>query len=98
MNSSKVFEVVKKIPKGKVLTYKDVAILSNISNPRVVGNILHKNPDPVNIPCHRVVNFRGQTASSFAFGGKIEQSERLIQEGVEVTDNVVDLEKSRWKY
>jgi O-6-methylguanine DNA methyltransferase len=98
MNSSKVFEVVKKIPRGKVLTYKDVAILSDVSNPRVVGNILHKNPDPVNIPCHRVVNFRGHIAENFAFGGKTKQNEKLLSEGVQLENGVVDLGKFRWNY
>ena len=55
----KVYEVVKKIPKGKVLTYKEVAVLSGSPKAsRAVGNILNKNYDP-NIPCHRVVGSDG---------------------------------------
>jgi methylated-DNA-[protein]-cysteine S-methyltransferase len=52
----RVFRVVKKIPKGKVLTYKMVAKLAG--NPkawRAVGNILNKNLNPKIIPCHRVI-------------------------------------------
>lgn len=53
--SDKVYDVVKKIPKGKVLTYKQVAKLSgNTKAYRAVGNILNKNYDP-SIPCHRVI-------------------------------------------
>lgn len=55
----KVFKVVKKIPKGKVLTYKKVA--EKVGRPkawRAVGNILHKNKNP-NIPCHRVIRSDG---------------------------------------
>jgi len=56
----KVYNVVKKIPKGKVLTYKQVAKLAG--NPRAyraVGNILNKNYNP-KIPCHRVVRSDGK--------------------------------------
>ena len=58
--SQKVYEVVKKIPKGKVLTYKEVAKKAgNILASRAVGNILNKNYDP-KIPCHRVVRSDGK--------------------------------------
>ncbi len=59
--SQKVYEVVKKIPEGKTLTYKEVAKLTG--NPRAyraVGNILNKNYNP-EIPCHRVVRSDGKT-------------------------------------
>lgn len=53
--SEKVYRVVRKIPKGKVLTYKEVARRAGRPNAyRAVGNILNKNYDP-EIPCHRVV-------------------------------------------
>ena len=59
----KVYEIVKKIPKGKVLTYKDVAKKAgNEKASRAVGNILHKNFD-LRIPCHRVIRSDGK------FGG-----------------------------
>jgi methylated-DNA-[protein]-cysteine S-methyltransferase len=58
--TQKVYEVVKKIPKGKVLTYKEVAEKAgNIKASRAVGNILNKNFDP-GIPCHRVIRTDGQ--------------------------------------
>ncbi|MBU0476432.1 MGMT family protein [Patescibacteria group bacterium] len=51
----KVFNVVKKIPEGKVLSYKKVAELAGLPlSWRAVGNILNKNEDK-RIPCHRVV-------------------------------------------
>lgn len=55
--TKRIYEAVKKIPKGKVATYGQVAKMAG--NPRMaraVGNALHKNPDPSTIPCHRVVN------------------------------------------
>ena len=57
--SEKVYEVVKKIPKGKVLTYKEVAKRAGNPNAsRAIGNILHKNHNP-EIPCHRVIRSDG---------------------------------------
>lgn len=56
----KVYEVVKKIPKGKVMTYKEVALKSGRPKAyRSVGNILNKNYD-TNIPCHRVIRSDGR--------------------------------------
>jgi O-6-methylguanine DNA methyltransferase len=59
--SEKVYEVVKKIPQGKTLTYKEVAKLAGSPRAfRAVGNILNKNYNP-QIPCHRVVRSDGLT-------------------------------------
>lgn len=53
--TEKVYDVVKEIPKGKVLTYKEVAKKAgSFKASRAVGNILNKNFDP-SIPCHRVI-------------------------------------------
>lgn len=91
----KIYEVVKNIPKGRVMTYGQVASL--VGNPRlarVVGYALHQNPDPENIPCHRVVNREGKVAESFVFGGGGVQRQRLEAEGVVFDKNGrVDLKK-----
>ena len=91
----KIYEVVKSIPKGKVATYGQVALLSG--NPRwarVVGYALHVNPEPGIIPCHRVVNREGRVAPGFAFGGKGVQRQLLESEGIVFeTDGRIDLEK-----
>ena len=56
----KVFEVVKKIPRGKMLTYKEVGMKAGSPNAyRAVGNIISKNYDP-KIPCHRVIGSDGK--------------------------------------
>ena len=49
---------------------------------RIVGNVLHNNHDPANIPCHRVVNAKGEVAENFAFGGAKGQREKLEKEGI----------------
>lgn len=96
--TKRIYEVVKKIPKGKVATYGQVAELAGDKRmARAVGNALHKNPDPDNIPCFRVVNAKGELAGEFAFGGAGEQAKLLEADGIEVTDGRVDLEKYQWR-
>ena len=96
--SKKIYEAVKKIPFGHVATYSQVAeIAGDRKMARAVGNALHKNPDPQNIPCFRVVNAKGELASEFAFGGPGVQAELLEAEGVTVIDGKVDLETYQWK-
>ena len=94
----RIYEVVCKIPKGKVATYGLVATLAG--NPRwarVVGYALHNNPAPKVIPCHRVVNREGKVADAFVFGGGNMQREWLSQEGIEfLPDGRVDLKKYLW--
>lgn len=92
--TKRIYEAVKKIPKGQVATYGQIAEMAG--NPRMsraVGNALHKNPDPLHIPCFRVVNSKGELAGAFAFGGGKAQAELLREDGVEVVDGKVDLEK-----
>ncbi len=96
--TKRIYEVVKKIPKGKVATYGQVADLAGDKRmARAVGNALHKNPDPDNIPCFRVVNAKGELAGEFAFGGAGEQAKLLEADGIEVTNGRVNLEKYQWK-
>ncbi|MDY3126155.1 MGMT family protein [Bifidobacterium mongoliense] len=81
--SSKVYEVVRRIPAGSVATYGQVAALAgNPHNARIVGYALHENPEPGVIPCHRVVFRDGSMAPGFAFGGPERQRELLEGEGV----------------
>lgn len=92
--SKRIYEAVKRIPKGRVATYGQVAEMAGDKKmARAVGNALHKNPDPSEIPCHRVVNAKGELSGAFAFGGEREQEKRLMREGVVVTDGRVDLRK-----
>ena len=90
----RIYEAVKKIPRGKVATYGQVAEMAgNKKMARAVGNALHKNPDPEHIPCYRVVNSKGELSGAFAFGGADEQATRLRADGIAVIDNRVDLVK-----
>ena len=96
--TKRIYEAVKKIPKGKVATYADVAEMAGDRKmARAVGNALHKNPDPSTIPCHRVVNSKGELAGEYAFGGAWKQAQILESEGVEIVEGKVNLDKYRIK-
>jgi O-6-methylguanine DNA methyltransferase len=92
--TKRIYEAVKKIPAGKVATYGQVAAMAgNPKMSRAVGNALHKNPDPENIPCFRVVNSKGELSGAFAFGGENEQKKRLEADGIKVEDGRVELSR-----
>jgi methylated-DNA-protein-cysteine methyltransferase-like protein len=88
-----VYEEVKKIPEGMVMTYGQIASKLGTKDARRVGHALHANKDR-ECPCHRVVNKEGKVAPSYAFGGYHEQRNRLLAEGVRFIDELhVDMEK-----
>lgn len=93
-----VYEQVKKIPKGKVATYGQIAFMCGSPRAsRAVGYALHFNPYFGTVPCHRVVNRFGNLAEKFAFGGADEQKHLLELDGVFVSDDYkVDLKKYLW--
>jgi len=99
MNSfDRIYDAVCAIPRGKVATYGQIARLSG--NPRwsrVVGYALHRNPQPLVIPCHRVVDRFGRVAGSFAFGGGDAQRHLLETEGIVFEpDGHIDLTRFGW--
>lgn len=92
--SKRIYEAVKKIPRGRVATYGQIAELAGDKKmARAVGNALHHNPDPDMIPCYRVVNAKGELSGAFAFGGIHSQEALLRADGIEVADGRVDLTK-----
>lgn len=94
---NKVYKFLTMIPTGKVVTYKQIAeYLGNKNLARVVGNILHKNPDEFKYPCYKAVNSMGKLSTSFAFGGIDKQREKLEKENIEVINNTVDLNKYQY--
>lgn len=93
-----VYEFLREIPAGQVATYKQVAeYLGNPKLARVVGNILHRNPDGDTNPCYKIVNSQGKLSGSFAFGGANEQQHRLEADGIEVINGKVDLAKYQYR-
>ena len=90
----KVFNYLTTVPKVKVVTYGQIAsYLGNRKLARVVGNILHNNPDKNKYPCYKVVKSKGYLANNYAFGGLQQQKIALEKEKIAVIDNRVDLRK-----
>lgn len=84
--SKRVFEVIKEIPRGNFLTYKDITKL--VGRPRAwraVGNTLNKNPNFKTIPCHRVIRSDGKTGG-YRYGTK-RKIALLKKEGIIVNSN-----------
>ncbi|HLD92273.1 MAG TPA: MGMT family protein [Patescibacteria group bacterium] len=89
----RVYDIVKKIPIGQVMTYGQIAEALGTKDARKVGFALHANKSS-EVPCHRVVNKEGGLAKNFAFNGMEEQQRRLEAEGIEfIQDGYVDLLK-----
>jgi len=98
----KVWELMKKIPKGKVTTYGLIAKKLNTKAYRAVGQACRRNPYAPAVPCHRVVNSGGSIGG---FGGKIsgkniERKIRLLKkENVGVRNGkIVNFEKVLFKF
>jgi methylated-DNA-protein-cysteine methyltransferase related protein len=95
----KVYEVVKKIPVGKVTSYGEIARqLGTAKSARMVGwamNAAHNKPE---IPAHRVVNQKGLLTGKHHFQGTNLMQQLLESEGVEVVNNqIVNLENYFWR-
>ncbi len=94
----KVYNYLLTIPKGKVVTYKQIAeYLGNPKLARAIGNILHRNPNENKYPCYKVVNSKGNLSKAFAFGGIEKQKEKLEKENIEVINYTVDLKKYQYR-
>ncbi len=94
----RIYDVVRQIPRGRVASYGQVALLAgNRRWSRVVGYALHVNPDEKGIPCFRVVTKDGRVSEAFAFGGKNRQISLLEAEGVEFVDGHVDMARFQWQ-
>lgn len=89
-----VYNFLKTIPKGKVVTYSQIAqYLGNKKLARIVGTILHNNPDKEKYPCYKVVNSKGDLSEHYAFGGIEAQKVKLEADGIIVNNYRVDLDK-----
>lgn len=89
LKAGDVYDILRRIPEGKITTYGDIAkALGCPGASRAVGQILNKNPDPVIVPCHRVVMSDG-SIGGYAFG-KTMKKELLAKEGLRFADGVVE--------
>lgn len=88
INDMDVYDLLLKIPAGKVSTYGDLAeALGNPSASRQVGRILRRNPNPIEVPCHRIVMSDGEVGGYF-YGSK-RKKELLEKEGISFKNEIV---------
>ncbi len=98
---SLVYDKLRKVPRGKLTTYKDLAKAVNSKAYRAVGTAMNKNPysfaDGGDVPCHRVVNSDGRVGK-FA-SGTAEKIKLLKSEGIPIKDGkIVDFKKYLYKF
>jgi len=94
----KIRKAVSKIPRGKVATYGQIALMVGITDARKVGWAIYGNNDP-KIPCHRVVFADGSLAINYSLGGYKEQKSRLMAEEIKFEEEMkVDLSKYLWTF
>ena len=87
----KCYNILKKVPKGKVTTYKFIASKLHSKGYRAVGNAMNKNRNLKEVKCHRVVSSDGKVGG-YAFGSK-KKVELLKKEGIKVVNGKIDLKK-----
>lgn len=92
----KIYSQLRKVPKGKVTTYKALAKSVNSKAYRAVGTAMNKNPYAPKVACHRVINSDGRIGG-FASGTK-NKIAMLKAEGVEIINGKIDLKKYGFKF
>jgi len=94
--NEKCYEILRKVPKGKVTTYKAIANRLKTKAYRAVGNAMNKNPYAPKVPCHRVINTNG-SLGGFASGLK-NKIKMLKAEGIEIKNSKINLKKYEFKF
>src|SRR5919199_3125873 len=86
INDQEVYELLLAIPPGKVSTYGDIAnALGHPQAARLIGNILNRNPNPIHVPCHRIVKSNGKLGG-YIYGMSMKK-ELLKKEGIKFQDD-----------
>jgi methylated-DNA-[protein]-cysteine S-methyltransferase len=89
LNANDVYDILAHIPEGRITTYGDIAkALGRPGASRAVGRILNKNPNPIVVPCHRVVMSNG-SVGGYAFGAARKKA-LLAKEGLRFSGNSMD--------
>jgi len=93
-----VYKKLLRVPKGKITTYGELAKAVGLKNgQREIGRIMNKNPFPVIVPCHRVVNSDGKIGG-YAYGQDVK-NKMLTKEGIEIQNGkILDFEKRIYKF
>ena len=94
--NERCYQVLKKVPRGKVTTYREIAKVLKSKAYRAVGNAMKKNPYAPRVPCHRVISSDG-SIGGFASGTKKKIS-MLKKEGIGIEKGKIDLKKYLYKF
>jgi methylated-DNA-[protein]-cysteine S-methyltransferase len=92
----KVYQTLRKVPRGKVTTYQDLAHAINTRAYRAVGTAMAKNPDIPKTPCHRVIKADGSVGNYLH--GTARKTALLKAEGIKVINDKIDLKKYGWEF
>lgn len=95
LKAEDVYDILLRIPEGKITTYGDIAKALGLPGAsRAIGRILNRNPNPIVVPCHRVVMSNG-SVGGYAFG-RARKKELLAKEGLHfMGDSMNDFAKYR---
>ncbi len=98
--SERCYALLKRVPKGKITTYKILAETLNTKAYRAVGMAMKSNPFPIRIPCHRVICSNGFIGSYTSKNKKdIQKKIALLKaEGVKIKNDKIDLDKYLHKF
>lgn len=97
-NYRKIWDVISRIPHGKVATYGQIALLAGVGgHARLVGYALHATPDEIQIPWHRVINAQGRISLPREDGHYDLQKTLLEAEGIVFIREKINLKKYRWQ-
>jgi len=96
--AKKVYAYLKKVPKGKVTTYKELANTIGSKAYRAVGSALSENKDPVKVPCYRVVCSDGTIGRYSAAGGLKKKIELLKKDGIKIKNGKIDLQRFGFRF
>ena len=100
MFNERVYKAAAEIPLGKVSTYKEIAKKLKSKGYRAVGGALKHNPDPINVPCFRVIKSDGSIGGYSGSDPKNirKKIKKLRSEGIVVKNGKVDLKKYLFKF
>ncbi len=96
----KCYQLLKKVPKGKIVTYKSLAEALNTGAYRAVGMAMKSNPHAPKVPCHRVICSNG-SLGGYTSNNRINIQKKLNllkAEGIEIKNNKIDLGKYLYKF
>ena len=98
--SEKCYALLKKVPRGKLTTYKEIAKALKSRAYRVVGRAMKNNPYAPDVPCHRVICSDGRIGGYMGKKRKniLEKINLLESEGVEIRDNKINLARYLYKF